>query len=333
MAPEDFDSEPRDPAPPDVPTAAVDEDEDLFDFPPADTPPADGPVELTSDQAGALAAEATTRELDRLLADGEVFLADGSDLLDEEDPILVAEAILARAFEPDPDPVLDDPEFEAKNRPARDFEGEIDLDEDIFEFPEDQDPEPRRREPVTTAAVSDRSARTSGDGLSTDEGRTTERAYTFDELAPAPRVDTRALWALVGASLVVNAVVLVFAWRTSATLDENVDAFRSHLVNAVDAMRAQPLQAAPPGGVQDDGGEGPVLDPLRADAALQLRFARDEIAGREFSAARRRLYRLLATADASSDPRADVQRADAAFLIGDAYFQEARERAGEEVLR
>jgi hypothetical protein len=316
MALEDFAPEQVEPAQTRARAGTVGEDEDLFDFP---------GVEM--DVAAHSLDEATTQEVDRLLAEDGLLFADPA-VLDDENPVALAESLLARAFPAEP------------RRAQPDLQEAIDLDEDIFDFPLPDAP----KRGATKSAPAQPLVR---DELALDDANAVqrdERSVALDALASepiewrdgharagiatTPRPGSRALWTLVATSIGVNAALLVFAWRTSASLDENVAAFRSHLAAVVDAVRAETLHAAAPlapAAVSPAPAEAASgLDPLGVDALLQLRFAREELAAGEYGAARQRLYRMLAIADATSDPEAEAHRAGAAYLIGTTFHAQSR---------
>jgi hypothetical protein len=133
--------------------------------------------------------------------------------------------------------------------------------------------------------------------------------------APALRGPAPLTLVGIGALLLTNVLGLVFLWHTSDSLQAGVQAMNQRMVESLRRQSAQLVQPepAPRPAAAGPAAQAPV--PLEAFEKTALQMAREEIQAGEYAAARRRLSRLLATADRIE--------AEASFLLASTYRKQA----------
>jgi len=143
------------------------------------------------------------------------------------------------------------------------------------------------------------------------------------ELTPAPRAPrfTKGVVAIALAVTVLNSVLALVVLRSGAR-DGAAHVGTDAAAAEHDAARPAPLSEPRTARLPDPE----TLDTLHAHPALDE--ARSEIARGEYSAARQRVYGLLAIIDRLDEPRRGALEADCRFLIAQALHLEALARMG-----
>jgi hypothetical protein len=141
--------------------------------------------------------------------------------------------------------------------------------------------------------------------------------------APALRGPAPLTLVGIGALLLTNVLGLVFLWRTSDSLQAGVQAMNERMVETLRRQSAQLVQpeAVPRPAPAGTAAQAPV--PLEAFEKTALQMAREEIQAGEYAAARRRLSRLLATADRIEAESRENIEAEASFLLASTYRKQA----------
>lgn len=137
----------------------------------------------------------------------------------------------------------------------------------------------------------------------------------------ASSVESRLVLTLALGFILVNAALILTAWQASESFQSTLDYVRTDLSSALTDLRVQSeLHAAAPVPAPDPApdSEPQAPAPLASFPTLELDLAREETAAGAYSAARMRLYRLLANADRLVLDAADV--AEAEYLIAETYF-------------
>ena len=147
--------------------------------------------------------------------------------------------------------------------------------------------------------------------------------------APQASWNQKAVLALVGVVLLVNAGIGLLAWRTSNNVGSGVATMREELALNADRLAKQNERIAELSRQRDAAvaaaanGAGEPLPALEAFDVAALRLARQEIDLGRNAEARLRLNRLLARIDAvEADRRADVE-ARAGYLLAQSLQSQA----------
>ena len=132
-----------------------------------------------------------------------------------------------------------------------------------------------------------------------------------------------ALLVGLGVLLLSNIGGLLFIWNSTQSFQSNVSAMNDKLTHA---LQVQALTVGQPETASEHAPHGtqPSGAPLEGFEFSALRMAREEIQAGEFSAARKRLARLLAVADRipEAEQREEIE-AQAAFLVASSYRKQA----------
>lgn len=310
-------------------------DEDLFDFPDA-----------TSASSVARSADSGTGDpADSVASEGGEDLAPGSP---EASVPEVRAAQTARGYDLDED-LFDFPKLEdIENAPTSPdveesvFDGahdliDTDLGDDLKAIFRN---EPESPSPATDSDPVDRDP---GPALDDPEPLRERAGTNLKPRARRPqapagkRLSSRTLLPIIAASIVLNLVLVALAWNARAAFRDNVESFRSDMLETFSQLtlarepdRPEVVEARSPVEVE-------VVEPAQVDSEqtaqtqptptsteeIQLRVARDSIENGEFGLSRKQLYRLLAQTDRSVNPDISELEAEAQFLIADSYRLQA----------
>lgn len=155
--------------------------------------------------------------------------------------------------------------------------------------------------------------------------------------APAASWNQKAVLALVGVVLLVNAGIGMLAWRTTKTVGAGVETMREELALNADRIAKQNERIAELARQRDaamaaaatGAGASEPLPALEAFDTTALRLARQEIDLGRGAEARLRINRLLARIDAvEADRRAEVE-AQAVYLLAESLQSQADAKRSE----
>lgn len=271
-------------------------------------------------------------------------------------PTVVAGAPVAAAPEPGDEAFdLDEDLFDFGSPGDEHLDGLLSLGNDLAEILKEVGPapNPQELEELAEATAFDVDALEREAALQDErEGGSTGAeagrggvAYASDARASVTVLDPRLLrprtsWPAIAAVIAANFILLFFAWSASSSLHAHLSEVRQELRQraALDAAAAReavvraPETAADPldePDAEDTPGEPeprerPITLPrLPAAESMALYVAEREIADERFADARRRLYRLLAAADALEPETRETIETRALFLVADTYARQA----------
>lgn len=324
---------------PDERAAALDPDEDLFDFPdvapsaaaqdggPSDGPPEDLPLDDVEPIAVEAELEEPSPEPEPVSADGDHFadlenLEVDDDIFDFDEVFLAASPSTPTTFEfdaPEEEPVAADPEPES---PAP-VETIVAADGPAAEG--QSQPKPKPHAPAKPAPRNEhpRLSRPLASAQAPGFDPSAPPVFPADLVVPAKR--GRLIEILAVAFLVLNTSLILFAWRAG-------DDFRATLVQVTGAVTdavaqgqlqagsAQPIVVevpvpAPADPVVEVAQDAPPITPLERTA---LELAQDRLDAGRFEDARRGLFNMLAGQDRAALPVEVV--AEAELLIARSYY-------------
>lgn len=139
----------------------------------------------------------------------------------------------------------------------------------------------------------------------------------------------RLLEVLAVAFLVLNTGLVLFAWQANSSFHDTLEAVTRNVSETLAAGRSAQAPVVVPMPVPDAGAATPneAPSPLTDYSIESLEAARELLAAGRYMDARRRLYRLLANADAAGiEPRVTTE---AEFLIAESYELQGRALAEE----